>query len=436
MILEHYQSMVAIICNHPFIVLVIIILFVWYISKTITSLKRTISFLEERESDMCNRHFNEMREKKEEITSIQYDHRRELWENNNAHRKDMEALRNSLYPKEQELKEGIRENNRKKAQLVQLLDAVDKRQLLSMSASLKADVESMIYDDMSDYLRFKDRPAYTAAETVDELKKQTRQHIAEYKEMLYRYELLMSQFPELKEYVDSAEDVKTIMEETSLGDLANQYDNSRNWLSDEEYNNLSEVERNQRALDNWMNRNKTNREIGFEYEMYIGYLYRIGGWNVEQFGIERGLEDMGRDIIAWKVEDGIKTVHIIQCKRWSTSKTIHENVICQLYGTAVQYKLKHNEPIRVKAVFVATTDLSDTAKAFANELGVIVRVKAMGDFPRIKCNINKATHQKIYHLPFDQQYYTVHIDQDGEFYASTVQEAVNKGFRRAFRHRN
>jgi hypothetical protein len=50
----------------------------------------------------------------------------------------------------------------------------------------------------------------------------------------------------------------------------------------------------------------------------------------------------------------------------------------------------------------------------------------------IKCNINNGN--KIYHLPFDQQYYRTKIELPGEFYAWTVEEAVNAGFRRARRY--
>jgi hypothetical protein len=57
---------------------------------------------------------------------------------------------------------------------------------------------------------------------------------------------------------------------------------------------------------------------------------------------------------------------------------------------------------------------------------------AMGEYPMIKCNINNGN--KIYHLPFDQQYWRTRIDQPGEFYAMTVKEATSKGFRRAFRY--
>jgi hypothetical protein len=48
---------------------------------------------------------------------------------------------------------------------------------------------------------------------------------------------------------------------------------------------------------------------------------------------------------------------------------------------------------------------------------------------------SETTKEKIYHLPFDQQYdKTIIIKNSGEFYAKDVKEAVSKGFRRAFRY--
>ena len=51
--------------------------------------------------------------------------------------------------------------------------------------------------------------------------------------------------------------------------------------------------------------------------------------------------------------------------------------------------------------------------------------------PTIKCNIGK-NGEKIYHLPFDQQYdKTVITPETGERYCATVSEAEAYGFRRA-----
>ncbi|WP_439794691.1 sunset domain-containing protein [Turicimonas muris] len=40
---------------------------------------------------------------------------------------------------------------------------------------------------------------------------------------------------------------------------------------------------------------------------------------------------------------------------------------------------------------------------------------------------------KIYHLPFDQQYDKTRIDKPGEYWVKTVKEAEKLGFRRAYR---
>jgi hypothetical protein len=51
----------------------------------------------------------------------------------------------------------------------------------------------------------------------------------------------------------------------------------------------------------------------------------------------------------------------------------------------------------------------------------------LADFPRIKCNVSRGTSERIYHLPFDQQYDKTVIEQDrGEFNAATVAEAVDQ----------
>ncbi len=88
-------------------------------------------------------------------------------------------------------------------------------------------------------------------------------------------------------------------------------------------------------------------------------------------------------------------------------------------------------------VFYTKTTLSDFAKQAAKELGIIIRENAImpEEYPSIKCNISK-TGEKIYHLPFDQQYDRIKIEiSKDEFYCKTVQEASERGFRRAFKHK-
>ncbi|GEM_PF-6509305 len=56
-------------------------------------------------------------------------------------------------------------------------------------------------------------------------------------------------------------------------------------------------------------------------------------------------------------------------------------------------------------------------------------------YPIIKCNVNQATKEKIYHLPFDQQYDRTQINASmNEFYATTCAEAENRGFCRAMKY--
>lgn len=152
---------------------------------------------------------------------------------------------------------------------------------------------------------------------------------------------------------------------------------------------------------------------------------------MKYFGALMGFEDMGRDLLATK--DGVTLV--IQCKRWAKEKTIHEKHICQLYGSVAVLSIQ-NPRNKYKGVFITTTSLSDVARSFASYSKIsVVEQCAVGDYPVIKCNISK-NGDKIYHLPFDQQYDRVEITPSkGERYVFTVREAEDLGFRRAFRWR-
>ena len=217
----------------------------------------------------------------------------------------------------------------------------------------------------------------------------------------------------------------------------------------EEWQRMSTSQRNQLALDRWKKGSKSNWTIGMLYEMYAAYCLRVNqkaSWSqfeIIPFGINEGRADLGRDLIVkynptlfddnkFTMGNPEPITWVMQCKRWKKERVIRENVICQLYGTTIEYKLKNNPKEKVVPMLVTTTDLSDMAKRFAEALGVVVKVLPYEDFPMIKCNINNG--QKIYHLPFDQQYWRTNIDRPGEFYAMTVEEAEKAGFRRAFKH--
>ncbi len=304
----------------------------------------------------------------------------------------------------------------------------------SESSSMYADMKTVIFDQEKQYLRNKSHPAGAKTfEVIRSLKKQTKEAIENYKSMQYKYQFLLSVFPELSDYIDDDEDLIQMSKYYNIDEFNEDRDKVREWLNVYEYEKLSESERNQLALDRYMNRNKTKWEIGVEYELYIGYLLRTGALfdnsiiNVVQYGESNGKNDLGRDIIA-EADDG--TTYIIQCKRYAKKKQIHENVVCQTFGTSLEYLISHKNKRHVVPVIVSTCDLSETAKVFADILEVKTRVIKMGNYPVIKCNIDSG----IYHLPFDQQYHSTQIiASKGEFYAWTVKEAEEHGYRRAYK---
>lgn len=294
------------------------------------------------------------------------------------------------------------------------------------------------------FLKLKKHPAYKTADAVKEVskeKKMLRTQLKIAQNFVNYYETL---FPWINEYV--GDDLDELLE--NIAHPENEYtdkDPVLKFIPRSEFEQLPVSERNQKALERYVTSRKRPWEIGRAYERYIGYLYEMNGYIVEYVGIEKGLEDLGRDLVCIKRNE----VEIVQCKCWSSHKVIHEKHINQLYGTAVKYYIEHRELNKIntkltlfpelissgqiKATFVTSTKLSGTAREFATALGVkIIEEKPLVNYPLIKCNIGVGG-EKIYHLPFDQQYDKTLINKKGEFYASSVREAESKGFRRAFR---
>jgi len=276
-------------------------------------------------------------------------------------------------------------------------------------------------------LKNKPRPALSAAKQVQQIAKEKRILQAELKASEYQLDFYEAMFPWLLDFkeVPVQEAVRYIKSAES------DYDGLHQWLSPEEYANLSSAEKNQRALDRYLARNKSNWEAGIDYERYIGYLFESQGKTVSYVGATMGLEDRGIDIIA---KDRKETV-VIQCKRYSAvkNKYVHENTVAQLYGVAAVYKME-NPKIDVIPMIYTSSALSEEAKHFAGYLNIEVRENVeLEPYPMIKCNISKDG-EKIYHLPFDQQYDRISIaKKKGACYVATVAEAEEQGFRRAYK---
>lgn len=306
---------------------------------------------------------------------------------------------------------------------------------ISNITSLYSDFLLIQFDLSEHYLRTKKRPARKEAKRIKELKKETKVYNEKYRQMMYKYEYLLQLFPELTNFVDDFETLGQLEDANSMDDFKEDFDKVQNYVSKEEYLKLTIDERNQLALNRYIKGKKTNWQIGRDYELFCGLEYEKDGWNVEYFGMEKRLKDLGRDLIARKKD----TIEIIQCKLWSKNKMIHEKHILQLYGTTIIEQLVNPDLFtKIKPVFITSTSLSETAQKFANILNVKVIVKDLRDFSRIKCNIGKdefGKKTKIYHLPFDQHYDRTRILENKGFYAKDVSEATKKGFRRAFKYR-
>lgn len=285
-------------------------------------------------------------------------------------------------------------------------------------------------EKLAKYLEGKRHPAYSAAETVRLYKKENREYLQRIKALEYQLSELWANETDIseKEEFESEDDDE---------------ERIKKFLSPTEYASLSETERNQKALDNYLQRHHTKSHIGKMYERYIGYLYEMDGYDVEYRGIEMGLKDGGIDLICRKGGE----ILLVQCKNWSIESTIYEKHICQLFGASHFYNKdrmqgKYAEGVdnvgrkRIIPVFVTTTDLDDHALDVSKTLGVVVRnIPLEKSYPIIKCNVNNG--ERIYHLPIDQMYDKTKVcdKREGECYVSTVLEAEQKGFRRAYRWR-
>lgn len=367
----------------------------------------------------------------------------------------------SLYKENSSLEVSTRELNQKIEKLNESKTLAEKKlaeaQLshLKMSQSIQEDYDllpekksskfSYVASLMADYLtlnikhaeaRLGNSPIYherQRAAKVREIREETKAILESYKEAQYQLDYLLQMYPELDDVVND-ETLKNLSFDTiSSNHEAYNDDPVSKYISRAEWDDLSPTERNQLALERYLERPKSNWEIGRDYELYIAHIYEVKGYSVDTFGSYMRINDLGRDLIAKK---GNK-IEVVQCKYWSTKKEIHENHICQLYGTVICYCIEKKLSLEsVEPVFITSTVLSEKAKEFAKMLKVkVIENIPLKDFPRIKCNIGydgfKKT--KIYHLPIDALYDRVKISKKGECYCRSVYEAESLGFRRAYR---
>lgn len=347
---------------------------------------------------------------------------------------NVKTFRSSVYMKNLEFTRREKHIREAEIQLQKREEFLDKskEEIRSSSewlAKVYADLDAQKAQEASEKLVNKAHPAYVAAEKVKEFGRLRQQAVLSAKTAQYQLDYFLSVFPWLEDYLElRPEEATKLFSDVPVSD--DEYTAVREWLSPDEYASLSEMEKWQLALDRYNKRKKSKWQIGIDYERYIGYLLEQKGYVVHYNGATEGMEDMGRDLIA----ENDTHYLIVQCKRWAREKAIHEKHIFQLYGTTVLQKLNHKTNKKIIGIFVTTADVSDLAIECANYLDIQVYTEIpYKDYPQIKCNYSKSG-ERIYHLPFDQQYdRTLIKPHSSDFYASTVQEAETKGFRHAFR---
>nr|MBA2514729.1 restriction endonuclease [Solirubrobacterales bacterium] len=288
-----------------------------------------------------------------------------------------------------------------------------------------ADYERARANALGAALQYKKRPALSTAKEVRAKGKELAVARREAKRSEWIVQLYEWHFPWLSELRDVEEDASYVEEAAAVKTEVGDRDHPASaWLTRPEWEALPTAERNQLALDRYLRSRKTPWQLGRDYERYIGFLREGAGCKVTYHGIFQGLEDLGRDVLAEK--DG--HLEVIQCKRWAQRKTIHEKHVFQLFGTTVLARLE-NPTLVVNGTFTTTTTLSPKAREVAEHLGIKIEEGfPLADYPRIGCNIARPSGERIYHLPFDQQYDKTVIEPErGESYVMSVAEAEANG---------
>jgi hypothetical protein len=304
-------------------------------------------------------------------------------------------------------------------------------------AKFVAEADRAFDESVVEGLQSKKRPAFKAAEEVTTARAERRLYKERAKFLEYQLLSLKEYFPFLSEYEDVIldESVPLVATDSNLEALEGS-DPVLQFVAKDEYEKMSNAERNQLALNRYLSGKLSPVAIGKLYERSVGHAFEKDGWQVEYHGIVKGLEDLGRDLICTRGNE----IQIVQSKCWSKEKVIHEKHLFQLFGTTQLYLMAEGRTDLFKQTltprFVTSTSLSPVARKAADWLGIEVEENRPlnKSFPMIKCNVNQATKERIYHLPFDQQYdRTKILPELGERYVLTTAEAEKLGFRRAFR---
>ena len=244
---------------------------------------------------------------------------------------DLDSLENKLNEKE------IRLGNEREA--IDIL-YTEKSHGFPWLANAYAEYQSLIELQIAKILETKKHPAKKSAEVLREMSSTKREILKKFKITKSLLEMYESLFPFLIDFKgeDLDDYLRVILKENKYTDVD---DEVIIYTTPGERETLTKQELFQRALDRYWQKTKSPWELGRDYERFIGYLYEKEGYSVYYQGIVEGFEDLGRDLIAKRDNE----IAVIQCKRWSQYKVIHEKHICQLFGTTLKYYIENQHSL-------------------------------------------------------------------------------------------
>lgn len=282
-----------------------------------------------------------------------------------------------------------------------------------------------------DYFLYKRNPSPKSAQVLSEIKVDYKKLQIENRQL----KLTLSEF-----ITDDEKNTVAEKEEHSFDDENRAYKYGR--FSKEEWEKLNYIEKLDAVLEKYKNSWKDKLNIGLEFERYCGYLYEKKGYQVKYWGILNGKADGGIDLIA---KNKTKTLYI-QCKYWGNSKTIRENTISQLFGSALKMAIDNGETYesfikkvkaeKIRIILLTKTEISEEAKQFCEKLNVIYKenIEIKLDYPRIKLVYGE---DKIFYIPTDLQYDNIIFSSSNKEYGRcfTCKEAENLGYRHCYKWR-
>ena len=337
--------------------------------------------------------------------------------------KEVEDIRISYQQKTQQAKKDYEtkmQDYRKRAKLLsnkeEVIESIINHELNKSMKSVYSEVIEGGLDSLKKFFEEKKNPSKKASEFVSEFK----QYIKELEVDNRKLRLALSR------YVDGIEGYNEVVQMRRLEGL-------------KQYNSLTEQEKRELKLKREIERQKDQLEIGLAFERYYGYLIEQEGFSVNYWGIKRGVQDGGIDLVAKK---GKKTTYV-QCKYWSKNTVIRENTVSQLYGSSLNMYLQNGGDIDefnklvkkgdISMVLATHTVLSEEAKNFAKLLGIkYVENIEMQEYPMVKLVDGE---NKIYYIPTDEQYDEIIYNSTSKKYSrcKSCEEAEELGYRGAKR---